>query len=116
MRYAMMDGARKLHCDDDWAVSCPDGTKRAFVDGSPAVVVEFTGTDGTARFSALLPSRSWTDERASSEFGPDARKVQPTERHLAAIRAAAPSDRAAGTYPARVDAVSFEMAVTGTAR
>jgi hypothetical protein len=101
LRHALIDGALKLHCEDDWAVSCPDGTRRAFVDGSPALVVEFVGEDGVPRCSGLLPSRSWDDTRARAEFGPGARTAQPCDEHFRAIRRAAPSDRNAGTFPVR---------------
>lgn len=81
-------GVRKLHCEDGFAMTAPDGTGLAFVDGAPAVVVEFTGSGGERRATRLVPARGARLLAARAAYGPDASIVTPSERHFAAIRRA----------------------------
>lgn len=81
-------GARRLHCEDGFAMVAPDGTGVAFINGEPAVVVEFTDPEGHERTTRLMPAREADPAAVQQTYGPDARAVRPEERHFAAIRLA----------------------------
>jgi len=66
----------------------PDGTGVAFINGEPAVVVEFTDPEGHERTTRLMPAREADPAAVQQTYGPDARAVRPEERHFAAIRLA----------------------------
>ena len=86
--YAEIDGARRLHREDGFAVIREDGRGRAYLNGSPAAVVEFTDAEGRRMTTRLIDARDAEDRGFLDAFGADARACAPREEHFAAIRRA----------------------------
>lgn len=88
MRHAVIEGVKRLHCEDSFALEGADGRQLAFLEGHPAVIVTILRPDGSEATTRLMRADVVNPEEARVRFGPDACIQAPEERHFAAIRRA----------------------------